>query len=1122
MKIEAYCARSCRASITKLLLIMKLTAILVLALCFQVRATGYSQTVTLSLENTPLQKVFAEITRQTGYQFIYTDSVLKAAPPVNVVVVEVDLKLALEACFKSLPLTYQINDKYIVISFKSISPTLQSNVPPQEISGLVTDLNGTRLEGVSIFVKGTNKGTLTNVRGEFLLKGIDKEVILVVTSVGFNKQEVRVSPASTNLRIKIEPAESNLDAAQVIAYGKTSRRFSTGNIGTVTGAEIEKQPVSNPLLALQGRVPGLLITQQSGVTGGGVQVRVQGQNSIASGNEPLIVIDGVPYFSTMPNLGVSFVFTGPPTTGVTASPLNFINPSDIESIDVLKDADATAIYGSRAANGALLITTKKGKAGKTSLNVNVQHGWGEVTRKMDVLNTRQYLDMRYEAYKNDGIATIPATAYDLKLWDTTRYTDWQKELIGGTAQFTQANASLSGGSETVQYLLAGTYQRQTTVFPGDFSDNRGTFHFNISNTSLNKRFRIQLSASYMTGNNKLPTTDLTQSAYGLPPIAPALYTSEGELNWAPNAAGTSTWTNPFATILYQRFKSQTNNLNSSLVIGYRILPGLEISSTLGFTQIDTKDFSPTPLLAIRPENRITNNPNGTQRSALYGQRNMRSFMVEPQLSYKTKVGPGQLGALAGFSIQQSRSNTYNLLGTGYGNDQVLEDMRAALSITAQSTSFSEYKYAAGFGRLQYNLWNRYILSLNARRDGSSRFGDRNKFQNFGSVGMAWIFSEAKFFQEDLPFVSFGKLRASYGSTGNDQVGDYAAYSLYGAPTSVNVPYQGTPSLESKGLLNPYLQWEVTRKLQGGIDLGFLNDKISLSATYVRNRSSNQLVTTSMALTTGFGSVSENRPALVQNSSWEFFATSKNIVRKSFSWSTCINLTIPRNKLLKFPGIEETSYASGILGVIVGQPLGIKKVYAFGGVDPTTGLYVFQNAAGELTSSPKSATDRLRLVSLLPRYYGGIQNTISIGNVQIDFLIQFIKQLGTGFAFNNINPGRFAGNNNQPVWVLDRWQKTGDQASFQKYSNSSLTTQLYAQASDAFYVDASYARLKNLSISWSMPEKWKQRAHLPEFRLYIQGQNLFTITSYKGPDPENQSGVTLPPMRLLTCGVQIGL
>jgi TonB-dependent starch-binding outer membrane protein SusC len=330
-------------------------------------------------------------------------------------------------------------------------------------------------------------------------------------------------------------------------------------------------------LALQGRVPGLLITQTNGLPGGGVTVRIQGQNSINFGNDPLYIIDGVPYFSQLPATGVDGILgTSGGMAGAISSgnPLSYINPGDIESIEVLKDADVTAIYGSRAANGAILITTKKGKAGQSKLNLNVQTGLGQVGHKLKMLNVRQYLDMRYEALQNDGInlATVSNTNsnyYDLKVWDTSRYTDWQEALIGGTARNTNLNVGMSGGTTNLQYLISGTYHKETTVFPGNFNDQKGSLHFNINSSLLNQKLRMQISGTYMLDYNRLLSTDLTQMAVQTEPVAPVLYT-DGSLNWALNALGNSTWVNPLAELV-RKYKNKTRSLVGNVVFSYQIL-----------------------------------------------------------------------------------------------------------------------------------------------------------------------------------------------------------------------------------------------------------------------------------------------------------------------------------------------------------------------------------------------------------------------------------------------------------------------------------------------------------------------------------------------------------------------
>ena len=369
----------------------------------------------------------------------------------------------------------------------------------------------------------------------------------------------------------------------------------------------------------------------------------------------------------------------------------------------------------------------------------------------------------------------------------------------------------------------------------------------------------------------------------------------------------------------------------------------------------------------------------------------------------------------------------------------------------------------------------------------------------------------------MPFLSLGKLKISYGTTGNDQIGNYQYLSLYSQ--FGQLPYQGIPTIVPGGLTNPYLQWEETKKAEAGLDLGFLRDRIIISSIYVRNRSSNELLNYTLPAITGFTGVARNFPANVQNAEWEFAFNSVNIKTSVFSWSSHINLTIPKNKLLSFPNLSSSSYASDLK---IGRPVGGFYGFHFLGVNDTTGVYQFADSKGNPTSNPQYGTDNNLYISVTPKFYGGFENNFNYKGIGLDVLFQFVKQIGSNYAFGN-NPGSF-GSGNQPVWVLNRWQKSGDHAGIQRYNtNNSYFTQYYYAAyfSDAAYSDASYIRLKNLALSWQLPLNKRSKTLLQVCKVYLQGQNLLTITHYRGMDPESPTGssVALPPLKILTAGVQ---
>lgn len=1096
-----------------------LTALLLSLTCFYSSAQASDHRITFSGSEIPLKVVFKAIKKQTGFAVMYNTSItmLNQEEKITVSFKDTPLDDVLSSLLRGRNLAWTYNGDVVVIHKKADETPKKkeiiedSTVTPALLIGTVTDAAGIPLPGVTVQVKGTSQGTTTDIDGKFTLAKVKNGEVLVISSIGYEKREVAVKGRSLLAQLNLQV--SGLDETIVIAYGTTTKRMLVGNVNTVKGEDIAKQPVNNPLLALQGRVPGLFIAQNTGVAGGAVTVQLQGRNSILSGNDPLYVIDGVPYVSQLPVVGFENIL-------LNGNPLNFINVSDIESIDILKDADATAIYGSRAANGAILITTKKGRAGRTTVDINLQQGWGKVTRKLDMLDRRQYLDMRYEAYANDKIdwRSPDVSSNDLKVWDTTRNTDWQKTLIGGTSHYTNINAGISGGTSSLQYAVGGTYHRETTVFPGNGEDQRGSLHFNISNTSSNQKLRFQVSGNYMADVNQLPFEDLTLRAIRSEPVAPALYNADGSLNWAPNASGTSTWTNPLVSIIHKTYKNKTNNLIGNVTIGYSIVPGLDILISAGYTNLQTTTFSPVPLLANRPENRPF-----TPRIADYGKRDLDSWIIEPQFTHKLSIGKGILESLLGASIQQNRTNAESITGLGYNSDLVLEDLKSASTFLVSSSS-TTYKYNALFGRLNY-IWNdKYIINLTGRRDGSSRFGVRNQFHNFGSLGLAWVFSQEPWVHRALPFLTFGKVRASYGTTGNDQIANYGFVGLYYVNSAGYLPYQNSTGLAIGNLSNPYLQWEETRKYQTGIDLGFFNDRILLNLTYAHNRSSNQLLGYHLPSVTGFDNILQNFPATVQNLSWEFQLSTVNIKRAAFSWQSAINFTIPRNKLISFPDLGTSSYSDQLT---IGQPLGITKVYHFLGVDPATGLYQVADHQGKPTSTPDVLTDKNNIISTLPKFHGGFQNSLTYKRFELDFLFQFVKQVGENTFFNSglYPPGVFStGNSNQPISVINRWRKTGDIAPIMRYTSSrnQIALTSIARTSNAGFSDASYIRLKNLSFSWQMPAKWQEKAHLNNCKIYFQGQNLLTITNFKGMDPENRSFTYLPPLRMLTLGIQVTL
>jgi TonB-linked SusC/RagA family outer membrane protein len=1123
MNFTIIAIRHCGWIPQKIRLIMKLTTLLILAVLLQVSAKTYSQ-VTLQVKNTPLEKVLKSIKQQSGYAMIYDAGAIPNTK-ITLNLVNVGVDAALQAALIGQQLNYKLVQNNIVLlpAEPSVLEQLKAKAArlldiSSTISGRITDTLGKNLAGASVALAGTTYNAVTDEQGNFNLMAVPQGTYeLTISYIGYQKLETTVVNSGKNihLELNLHPSQDRLDEVQVIAYGTTTQRLNTGDATKVSAADIGSQPLTNVLGALEGRVPGMIITQTSGVPGSSFNVQIRGQSALdlsLSQNNPLFIIDGVPFESgDLPSNQLTSAANNP--TQISSgglSPLNSISPGDIESVEVLKDADATAIYGSRGANGVILITTKKGKAGATKYTISVNSGYSRVARDLQMMNTQQYVQMRKEAFANDGIpiSNNPGDAGfapDLTIFNTRQYTNFEKLLIGNTANSTDVQGSVSGGDSNTQFMIGGGYHRETTVFPGDFADAVASMHFTINHSSANKKFNLQFSGIYGNDNNQLPGTDMTRYI-NLPPDID-LY-ANGKLAWQEggvpyDSLGEGDIINPLS-LENQKYQSINENLLANLLLSYKLLDNLVFRSSFGYNTFRSDESSLMPSTSIDPNS-------GQLPSSAFGTGVNRNWIVEPQLEYTGTTKHGKLDILLGSTFQDKTSSASSIYGYNYTSDLLLNSIEAA-PVTSVSNNYDQYRYTALFGRINYNLDEKYIVDLTARRDGSSRFSPENRFANFGAVGAAWLFSQEEAIKSLLPFLSFGKLRGSYGVTGNDQIGDYKYLNLW---NSTSNPYDGIPGLYPASLYNPDYTWEINKKFEAAIELGFLADRLLFSASYYNNRSSNQLVNYSLPEQTGFFSVVRNFPGLVENDGWEFEASSKNVHSKDFNWTTAFNLTIPRNKLLAFPNLRSSNYAEEY---VIGQPLNLIYTYKYTGVDPKTGLYTVQdvNKDRQFTQA-----DYQVLGTTNPTFYGGLQNSLSYKQFDLSFFFEFRKQLGLNYLsqLTNTPPGFIY---NQPLLALNRWQKPGDVKPVQQYTTQYGDTYLasaYLSVSNGIYSDASFVRLKTLSLSYRLPADWLKRYHISGCRLYLEGQNLLTLTGYKGSDPESQNFFILPPLRTIVAGAQ---
>ena len=1097
-----------RRSAFKIIMVMKLITLFITIACLQVSAASFAQRVTLSEKDAPLSEVFNKIQRQSGYQFFYKGDLLGNAK-ISIEVKDVTVQQAMDVALKDLPLNYAITNNIIVIKKKELVPEKPAAPqPPKDVTGQVLDKNGVPLPSATVLNKRTKTGTLTDVKGNFTLHDVLPTDIIVVSYIGYKPIDVTVGE-KTVFNLVLNETTNSLDQVVVQAYGTTSKRLNTGNIATVSAAEIEKEPVGNVLSAMEGKVPGLMIQQTSGYASAPFKVEIRGRSALNFlPSEPLYIIDGVPLtILENPKAGgnydsgsTGFVQNGlgPPAGG--QSPLFSINPNDIESISVLKDADATAIYGSRGANGVIIITTKTGKPGKTKVEANASYGIDIPTGQYDYLNTSQYLQLREQAFRNDGISPNSGNAYDLLIYNTKNYTDWQKYLFGGTGKTSLEEVAMSGGDKLTTFRIAMSYYQISSPLTVSGKNQKVSVQSNLTHKSADQKFTISFTNtfSYLYINEINSLSNAT-----LPPDAPSVFNQNGSLNWTD-------WnpiSNPFALLL-QPYTEKSLFLNSSLMLNYELLKGLTLSTKFGYNTQNGQQYFSDPIIAQNP----VDNPTG---SAEFGTNNNVNSIVEPQIEFKNRIFKGTIDALIGSSLQYVNTNGNNIQGTGYVDDNLLHSISNAPNRNAVD-NIGDYKYSSIYGRINYNWEDEYILNLSGRRDGSSRFAPGKQFGNFGAIGAAWIFTQENWLKNNLGFLSFGKVRASYGLTGSDLIGDYGFLSGFRSNSSTTY-IEGVPSYTATGIGNPTLQWQVNKKLETALDLSFLKDKINFEISWYRERIGNQLLQSHLPSQTGFSYIYENLNALVQNTGTEYTLNAKVVESKDVDLTLNFEAGFNQNKLLAFPGLAQSPYASNYT---VGQPLNIRKLLHYTGVDPLTGLYTFQdkNHDGKIDNNANDPANDLYTTDLSVKGDGGFGSNFRYKDFSLSLFFHFrIQKILADYA--NMGYGGIL--NTSPQIFYNSWSYPGERSTFAK-----LTTQgdqsyaNYYNYSDGVYTDGSFIRLQNLELAYTIPTNFMKKIQFINGKIYLRAENVFLLTKYHGLDPEAGSIFGgMPPLKTIVAGIQ---
>jgi TonB-dependent starch-binding outer membrane protein SusC len=1000
------------------------------------------------------------------------------------------------------------------------------------ITGTVTSADdNSSLPGVNVLAKGTNKGAVTDAEGKFRIAVPATTTTLVFSFVGFTTQEVEIGNRST-IDVSLKTDATELSEVIVTGYGTQEKRDFSGNVAKVGAADLKDMPLPSFDNALQGKAAGVVVNAGSGKLGQGIQIRVRGQSSVSASNEPLYVIDGIPV--TTDDLG---------STGGATNPLADINPQDIESINILKDASSAAIYGARGANGVVLVTTKRGKAGRTNVNFGYQFGSSTPSRKVEFMNSEQFISYyRQAAANSDRIDGIPTNdpdsytaymegffdAFSLGTFNTPNQasTDWGG-LAFQSAPMHQYDLNLSGGNEKTSFYISGQLLNQKGILIGNQLE-RYTGRVNVEHKASD-RFKLGMNMSLgRTYNQRLSGDrqfDNPMQMVALTPLTPQTDPATGlPVGMPPGDVNLPVYYNPLINI-GNAYNNTTVYRNISNIFGQLdIVKGLSFRSEFGvdilnqqeesyYNSLTQRNFG-APLglgrnLYTRVDNYNTNNFFNFDRS--FGEKH-------------------SINAVLGMSYQQSQTKTNFIEGQDFPSDAYRMIASAARRTNGSSTE-TNFRFVSYFARANYKLMDRYLLGVSARVDGSSRFGNESKYGFFPAVSAGWILSEENFLN-NVEQISLLKIRGSYGRTGNAEIGNFPARGLFTGDAN----YGGTPGQRPSQLANPNLRWETTNQWDVGLEFGLFSDRISGEIDYYQKRTTGLLLNVNVPATVGFTTQVRNVGEMI-NRGVEFVLNTENMVG-DFRWKTSFNLARNINRVENLGGQVIEAGLNNMSRAVEGQPLGTFFTAEYAGVDPENGNALWyrnttqaDGSVDRTTTSRYNEAQRVVVGSPLPDWSGGITNTFSYKG--FDLSIFFNAMLGQEINF--YGAGRFASANgrfedNQTADQLNSWRpdnRNTDIPEARLFFNNG------AQPSSRFIYSASFVRLRNVSLSYNVPRSLLQKIKMNSARVFVAGQNLLLFTPYKGWDPEvNADDIvtniaqgydfyTAPQPRTVTVGINIG-
>lgn len=1098
---------------TKTSKIMKLTLVLLLATCLQVGAKGFAQQVSLNEKNISLNKVFEKIKSQTGYQFFYADEVLSGAKKVTVNINNGTLTQALDACFKGQPLDYTISDKTIIIKRKAIIPQLQTVAVAafETITGKITDENGKPLQGASILVKGSNLGTKTDANGNFSIEAAPTAV-LVISYIGYDNQEVRVGNR-TNISIQLKATSAVAEEVIVVGYGSQKKSDVTGAVAKVDLEKATAIPTTNVAEMIRGQAAGVQITLGSARPGGNSDILIRGRNSITGGNAPLIVLDGFP----IPDI-------------------NDVNPDDIASVEVLKDAASQAIYGARASNGVVLITTKRGKAGKFKVGLNNYVTTQKLSKNFDLYSPQEFAQLRREAirtantpgqtYQPDDINFGGAASPEYLNFQKGNFVNWE-DIVLKTGIINSHTLTVQGGTDLTKIFTSINVFNQSGLIPTS-GYQRGNFRVNLSQ-KLNEKINFEANVNLITDKQKRESSSLdfiTISPFTGP------YDDNGVLVRDLAGANSSSSTiNPLWNIRESDNDLKTNLFNLNLVGNYKISKNFsyKLNSLLSRRNNDVGIY----LSSLHSAGK------GSNGEATVSNTLREEYLLENILNYKGSITNNhQFDVTLVQSLNQRNSSKTETVGTGFPNDILGYDGITNATNSKTTRNEEQYRLASFMSRVRYTLLNKYLLTLTGRYDGASVFSENNKSAFFPAMALGWQMHKENFLK-NVEAINDMKLRVSYGSVGNQSLDPYTTLGVVQPFTYIFGGNLYSGYLPGSQLNNVNLTWETSTTFNTGLDFGLFKNRLTGSIDYFKTKTTDLLVDKSLSGSSGYsntitnGGESENKGVEVM--------LSGNIIRnRDLTWNITTIFSSYKNKIVK----------TGILGVngeqkddlgrnrFVGHPINNIRTYLFDGIFQTDDeaknsaqgtlggtVTPFQNPTGLVAGSIRlkdvngdgviNDKDNV-IVATDPKWFGSISSNLTYKN--FDLLADLF--IAEGAMKNNPYLSSFnQGGTLQSVRngiKVDYWTPEKPSNNFPRPNYSSAPPNVSALG----LRDASYVRLRTLSLGYNVQAFGFGKLKISNARLYITATNLFTITDYKSYSPENNPG-DFPDAKSVTFGLNIG-